>query len=530
MTSYTSASEFKNAYSTLFETFRTGRTKDLAWRKWQLKQCWWMMEDNAAKIIETLKSDLNRPEFESHMSDIGTVKKTILSYIEQFEDWAADEKIDAGFILGTLGKARIRKEPLGVALIIGTWNFPFVMALEPMLAAIAAGCCVMLKPSEVTNASETLITEMIKRYMDPLAVQVITGGVKETTFVLEHKFDHIFYTGSNKVAPIIMAAAAQHLTPTVLELGGQGPAIVTKTANVDVAAKRVAFSKYINAGQVCLATNHVFVDPSVHDVFVQRLTFWNDEFSARGIDEMSRCVNDQTFTRLDRLLSSTDGKIASGGQRDSSTKFFTPTIVTNVSLSDSLLSEEIFGPICPVIKADYVSAYKAINTMPHPLALYIFSSSQPEITEIISNTTSGGVTVNDVFIHSVLPNAPFGGVGPSGNGYYHGKYGLLAFSNQRVIVEPPLWIERLIKFRYPPYSPQNLKKFQVKNTLGFKRGETINDQRIGKTKWLSAGIVGWWIKVGVLLMAVGFADERSGGRMGVVRMWELVIERFRKVS
>lgn len=488
-----------------------------------------MIEDNATKIMEALKSDMNRSYFETYASDIASVKDHIQFILKHLDDWAEDEPIDAGFILGTLGKARIRKEPLGVALIIGTWNFPFLLVFAPMLAAIAAGCCVMLKPSEITSSSERLVVEMVSTYMDPLAVQVVTGGVKETKFMLGHKFDHIFYTGSNKVAPFITAAAAPHLTPTVLELGGQGPAIVTSTADVDMAAKRVAYSKALNAGQVCLSTNHVFADPLIYDDFVQRLAFWNDEFLSQGDGEIASCVNEQNFDRLDRLLGSTDGTISYGGRRDRITRSFTPTVVTNVSLTDSLLSEEIFGPILPVIKADYVSAYKQVGKMPHALGLYIFSSSQNEISEILANTNSGGVTINDVFVHSILPNAPFGGVGASGNGSYHGVYGFNTFTHRRSVVEPPLWLERLIKFRYPPYKMENIKYVDVKNSAGFKRGETIEDQKAKTGKWFTTESLGWWVKFMVVIMAMAFADEKSGGRIGLVGLLGSTLSKLREL-
>lgn len=514
-TPWTSEASFETAYSRLFETFSTGRTKKVAWRKWQLKQCWWMIVDNEAKMVEAMKTDLNRTAFESYTMDIGAIKKDILETLKHVEEWAADERIDAGFIMGTLGKARIRKEPLGVAFIIGAWNFPFLLCISPLLAAIAAGCCVMMKPSEVAAASQNLLVDMIRQYLDPQAVQVVTGGAKETTFMLKHRFDHIFYTGSVKVAGFITAAAARHLTPTVLELGGQGPAIITKSANIDLAAKRVAYVKFLNAGQICLSVNHVFADPSIHDSFVQRLAFWNDHFLSKGADQMVR-VNDRNFNRLDQILASTNGTISYGGERDLATRKFTPTVVTDVEISDSLLSEELFGPVCPVIKADYVTAYKQISKMPHPLGLYIFSSSQTEIDEILCNTNSGGVTINDCMIHAGVPNAPFGGVGSSGMGAYHGVYGFKAFTHMRTVVAMPTWLEGMMKFRYPPFSTENVKKVVVKNSLGFKRGETIEDQTVGGGSWLIRGqSMGFLVKVALLAMAMGFADERSGHRLGV---------------
>jgi aldehyde dehydrogenase (NAD+) len=265
MSNYTTAKEFEEAYSTLFHTFSTNITKSLAWRKWQLKQCWWMITENEDKILKALNSDLNRHDFESHASDILGLRMDILEHVKHLEEWAADSKPDAGLLFGTLGKARIRKEPLGVALIIGAWNFPILLLLQPMLGAIAAGCCVMLKPSELSVASQALLVELIPKYLDSSAIRLVTGGPQETSRILEHRFNHIFFTGSSKVARFVTAAAAKHLTPTVLELGGQGPAIVTKTANIDLAAKRIAAGKFQNAGQICLSINHVFAEPEIHD-------------------------------------------------------------------------------------------------------------------------------------------------------------------------------------------------------------------------------------------------------------------------
>lgn len=528
-TSWTSEAAFDTAYSRLFETFSTGRTKNVAWRKWQLKQCWWMIVDNESKMAEALKTDLNRNEFESYSMEIVGVKKDILEMLKHVDEWAADEKIDAGFIMGTLGKARLRKEPLGVAFIIGAWNFPYMLCLSPMLAAIAAGCCVMVKPSEVAAASQDLVVDMIRQYLDPQAVQVVTGGAKETTFMLKYRFDHIFYTGSTKVAGFIAAAAARHLTPTVLELGGQGPAIITKSANVDLAAKRVACAKFLNAGQICLSVNHVFADPSIYRPFVQRLAHWNNHFLSKGIDQMA-LLNDRNFNRLDKILASTTGTISYGGDRDLTTRKFTPTVVTDVEIFDSLLSEELFGPVCPVIKADYVTAYKQISKMPHPLGLYIFSSSQAEIDEILSNTNSGGVTINDCMIHAVVPNAPFGGVGSSGMGAYHGVYGFKAFTHMRTVLELPTWLEGVMSFRYPPFSIENVKKVAVKSSQGFKRGETMEDQAVGSGSWLGLGqSVGFGVKLALLAMAVGFADERSGRHLGVAGFLEFFAAKVREL-
>lgn len=338
---YTPANEVSEAYSTLFETFATGRTKTLEWRKWQLKQCWWMVTDNEKAILKALKKDLNRHEMESQSTDLMGLRKDILESIMHLEEWASDTIPDAGFLFGTLGKARIRKEPLGVALIIGAWNFPFLLLLQPMVAAISAGCCCMLKPSELAKESQNLLVDLIPRYLDASAVRLVTGGPKETGELLERRFNHVFFTGSSKVARYVAVAAAKHLTPMVLELGGQGPAIVTKSADVDLAAKRIAAGKFSNGGQICLSINHTFVDPEIHHEFVTRLAFWNDKFLDGSRDGMAQIVNERNFDRLAGLLDSSKGEIIYGGQKDRKNLFINPTIVDKVDFSGMSFSRVV---------------------------------------------------------------------------------------------------------------------------------------------------------------------------------------------
>jgi aldehyde dehydrogenase (NAD+) len=329
---YTTPAEFENAYKTLFKTFSTGKTKDLKWRKWQLKQLWWLVADNEEAFIQALKEDLNRPAFETSHADLLGMKMDILEHIENLEKWTADARPDAGFIFGKLGGARIRKEPLGVALIIGAWNFPLLLLMQPLIPAIAAGNCVMLKPSELATATEKLLVELVPKYLDQDAIRIVTGGPADTGRILEHRFNHIFFTGSSKVARFITAAAAKHLTPTVLELGGQGPAIVTASADVDLAAKSIALSKYQNAGQICLSTNHVFVDPKIHDEFVLRLEYWFDQFVGDAPDSFTHIVNERNYDRLTNMVEATSGKIVYSGKNDKKTRYMHPTVVIDITL------------------------------------------------------------------------------------------------------------------------------------------------------------------------------------------------------
>lgn len=475
---YTSREDFQDSYNTLFTSFASHKTKSLAWRKWQLKQCWWMVDDNEAAITNALRADLNRHDLESHLSDINGVKTDIIAHIKNLEKWTADVRPDAGFLFKTLAKARMRKEPLGVALIISAWNFPFLLAIRPLISAIAAGCCVMVKPSELAMHTQNLIAELIPKYLDTSAIRCVTAGPTEMSYILIHKFNHIFYTGSSKIARIVAAAAAKHLTPCVLELGGQGPAIVTRNADVDMAAKRVAWAKFLNAGQICLSVNHVFCDPAIYEAFIERLTYWNGVFRNGNDEGMVKIVNERNYKRLEGLLGKTEGKVIAAAESKKDERYFAPTIVRDVKMDDALLSEELFGPIAPVVEASLDEAIRSVNALPDPLAVYIFSKSRQEIDRVLNETLSGGVCVNDVILHASVPDAPFGGVGESGTGSYHGPYGIDAFSHLRTVIEPPTWLERFIKFRYPPLDIANKSKLEVKNKLGFQKGESMADQVI----------------------------------------------------
>ncbi|KAH7177023.1 aldehyde dehydrogenase 3H1 [Dactylonectria macrodidyma] len=469
--------EIDDAYATLFSTFASGRTKDLAWRRWQLKQLWWMIEDNEDQIVEALHKDLNRHIFESTATDVYGIKTDILDFLKHMDEWTSTTKIDAGIIFKHFGGARLRKDPLGVALIIGAWNFPFVLMLQPVIAAVASGCCVMMKPSELAVHSERLLYELVPKYLDPLAIRVACGGPSETTYILEKRFNHIFFTGSSKIARFVAAAAAKHLTPTVLELGGQGPCIVTKTADIELAARRITNAKFTNAGQICLSVNHVFAEPEIVDQLIERLSYWNDQYLSNGSDQMCRIINGRNFDRLVGFLEKTNGQIVYGGKWKRSDRFIHPTIVKGVALDDALMSEELFGPILPIITSTLEDAINTIQGMPEPLAIYLFSKDKAVHEEVLDRTLSGGVTINSVLFHASLHGAPFGGVGESGYGAYHGKHGIDCFTHARAVVAPPSWFDLLTNFMYAPYTPKSLKYVRVRNTLGFKRGETLEDQR-----------------------------------------------------
>jgi aldehyde dehydrogenase (NAD+) len=332
MASYTTDKDVQEAYQVLSETFRSGRTKSLAWRKWQLKQVWWLLEDNETLIRQSLQKDLNRHDFETLFCECFAPRTDVLDHLEHIDKWTADQKLDGSFLVNYLYGTVIRPEPRGLALIIGPWNFPVSLILQPMIAAISAGCTVLLKPSEVTTATQSLLVELIPKYMDSSAIRVVTGGAAETSRILERKFDHIFFTGSPPVARYVAAAAAKHLTPTVLELGGQAPAIVTKTADIDLAAKSIAWVKYLNAGQICLSVNHVFAHPDVRDLLVRRIGFFFTEFTKDGLENMTGIANSKNFERLKGAVENSSGTIAYGGLEtmDMPKLHIRPTIISDV--------------------------------------------------------------------------------------------------------------------------------------------------------------------------------------------------------
>lgn len=367
----------------------------------------------------------------------------------------------------------------------------------------------MLKPSELAPVIQELLVDLVPKYLDPSAIRVVTGGPAETGHILTHKFNHIFYTGGGKVGRIIAEAAAKHLTPIVLELGGQAPVIVTKSANIDIAAKRIAHAKLTNSGQVCLNANHVFADPAVHDQLIERLRYWFDKFLENGDDSLSAIINERHFDRVSGLLKSTAGVVVYGGSTDRSRRHVQPTVVRDVMIDDSLLSEELFAPITPIVVADVDRAIRIIGSMPHPLGLYIFSQHQGEIKHILDNTNSGGVTINDIMLHAGVPNAPFGGVGESGYGSYHGKFGFDAFSHTRTVVSPANWMETLLSFRYRPFDPKNLKWLAVDAKLVGKPGQTLEDQPVGRPTGL-----GKILRTALLATAVlAAADSATGGKL-----------------
>jgi aldehyde dehydrogenase (NAD+) len=334
------------------------------------------------------------------------------------------------------GKSEIHKDPLGVVLIIAPWNYPFQLMMAPLVGAIAAGNCAVLKPSEVAPATSALFAKFIPRYVDPDCFPVVEGAVKETTELLNEQFDHIFYTGNGSVGRIVMAAAAKHLTPVTLELGGKSPVIVDSTADLDITAKRIVWAKFVNAGQTCVAPDYILVEDRVHDALVHRMVACIREFygdDPQQSPDFARVVNARHHQRLMKLLGA--GEIVAGGKGDEADRYIAPTIIKDVPEDAPVMQDEIFGPILPVLSVPSVDAAMAfINRRPKPLALYLFSSDERTHERVLKRTTSGGVTINHGWLHLGVPDLPFGGVGESGMGAYHGKRSFDVFSHQKAVL------------------------------------------------------------------------------------------------
>ena len=432
--------------------YDSGRTRHMSWRREQLTGLLDMMKEHEGELVAAIQSDLGRPVSEAFAADIGHARLQVRHLLKHFENWAKPTKAFPG-LLSMPGRAKVIHEPLGVALVIAPWNYPIQLLVEPMAAAFAAGNCVVAKPSELAPASAAVLARLLPQFLDDEAVVVVEGAVAETTALLEQRFDHIFFTGSTEVGRVVMTAAAQHLTPVTLELGGKSPTIVAADADLRVAARRIAWGKFMNAGQTCIAPDYVLVESSARERFVRELTGAITQFygkEPKDTDDLGRIVNERHHDRLTGLLATAGGTVVCGGSSDRTTRYVAPTVVVDPDLSSRLMNEEIFGPILPVIEVDSVdSAIAFVNERPKPLALYVFSKSGSTADKVLSHTSSGGACVNHTVVHILPDDLPFGGVGPSGMGSYHGKAGFDVFSHQRTVLSKPTWPDPSVL--YPPY-------------------------------------------------------------------------------
>ncbi|WP_438718332.1 aldehyde dehydrogenase [Enterococcus sp. AZ109] len=436
--------------------FATHQTKDPRFRVAQLKRLKQSIIDYESQLMEALHQDLGKHPQESYETEIGFVLKSLSSMIKKVPKWAKDKQVNTPFFLWP-SSSRIHYEPYGTVLVIGPFNYPFQLLIEPLVGALAAGNCAVIKPSELTPNFSRVVTSMIKNTFDSHYVSVVEGGVDTNNALLSCPFDYIFFTGSEKVGKIVMQAAAEHLTPVTLELGGKSPAIVTKDADIRLAAKRIIWGKTINAGQTCVAPDYVVVHQQVKDAFIHEARNVLEEFYGTRIaksESYARIVNQKHFDRLMDLLEACQDEWLFGGEVNPDDRYIEPTLLEN-SWNSAAMQEEIFGPILPVIAYTNLDAtIEKINQMAKPLAMYIFSQDKKEQEYIINRTSSGGLCINNTVMHLVSDKMPFGGVGMSGIGSYHGKYSFETFSNARSILSSK---KMDTPFIFPPYSEKNLK-------------------------------------------------------------------------
>jgi aldehyde dehydrogenase (NAD+) len=439
--------------------FSKGMTRPLAWRKHQLERMIAMLEENEDAFLEALAHDLGKPRPEGFITDIAFVISEIELMLKNMKKWNKPERVPTPLVSMPAKSVRI-PEPLGVVLVIAPWNYPVQLLLVPAAGALAAGNAVVMKPSEVSSATSEVLTRLVPRYLDNDAVAIVEGGVAETTALLEQRFDHIFYTGNGTVGRIVMTAAAKHLTPVTLELGGKSPVVIDESANVKVAARRIAWGKWLNAGQTCVAPDYVLVHRNVETQFVDALRTTLREFYGNDphtSSDYGRIVSPRHFERLSAML--TDGQVIFGGETVASERYIAPTVLSDVRLDSRLMTEEIFGPLLPIIPVgDVQAAVRFITSRPHPLALYVFAENDRAIDTVIENTTAGGVTVNGTILHLTSPHLPFGGVGESGMGAYHGKSGVRIFQHMKPVLKRGTKIDPSLA--YPPYTEKKIKLFR----------------------------------------------------------------------
>lgn len=445
-------------------TFATGVTRPIEWRRQQLGQLAKMLHDEAGALTTAMADDLGKPELEAWLTDVAAVRRDIEGIIRHLDSWAAARAVRVPWTLQP-GKAQTVPEPLGAVLVIAPWNYPVRCLVLPLAFALAAGNTAAVKPSELAPATSAAMARLLPSYLDDGAVAVVEGGPDVAQGLLEQRWDHVCFTGSGRVGRLVMAAAARHLTPVTLELGGKNPAVIDGSVDADVVARRLVWGKFLNAGQTCVAPDYALVDRRAQgpllEAVVRRLSrFYGDEPAASP--DLARVVNDAHLDRLVDLLGTTRGRLVAGGVWDRPSRYFSPTVVADVSWDDPLMQEEIFGPVLPVVAYDDMTeALAELNRRDKPLALYLYSGHPDVVERVISGTSSGSVCVNHNAVQLAVPGLPFGGVGASGTGAYHGQAGFDTFSHIKSVLRRAEHGE--IPLMYPPYG--KLKRWVLGKVL-----------------------------------------------------------------
>jgi aldehyde dehydrogenase (NAD+) len=437
--------------------FRSGKTKNLNFRIEQIKKLNKLVQQHEEEIYDALNRDLNKPHYESMMVETGPFYTEIKHTLKHIREWATPEIVPTS-LFNTPGASKIIREPYGNVLIIAPWNYPFQLTFSPLIGAMAAGNCAVLKPSEHAPHTSAIMKKIINQHFDEGYIHVVEGGVKETQELLNERWDYIFFTGGPEVGRIIYQAAAKHLTPVTLELGGKSPCIVHKDANINLAAKRIAWGKWINSGQTCLAPDYLFVHAEVKDKLVDALkNAVNSSYGNDIINSSDYCkiINEKHYNRLKGYLN--DGEILFGGKYDDEKLKIEPTLLFNPPFHSTVMTEEIFGPILPIYAYNnFDEVIDFVNSREKPLAAYLFSRSNEIQKKFLEQISCGGVTINDTVLHISSSEMPFGGVGESGIGGYHGKYSFDTFSHKKsVLYRGPQPLDNYLRF--PPYKQSRFK-------------------------------------------------------------------------
>lgn len=449
----TLAETHRDKISEIFEKqkafFQTQVTKPVAFRKAQLKKLKQTILKNEENIQEALWKDLHKSPQEAYLTEIGIVLSEIDLHLKKLTRWSQTKSVTSPLVLFP-SKSKILFEPLGQALIVSPWNYPFQLVINPLVGAISAGNCSIIKPSPDAPHTARVVEQMISEVFDENYIAAILGGKETNENLFEIPFDVVFFTGSSKVGRIFMQAFGKHLSKVVLELGGKSPCIIDRDADIEIAARRVIWGKTVNAGQTCIAPDYVWVHSSQQAAFVENVK--KELESMFGIDLQQselygRMITPQAFDRVNSYIDAS--KVILGGKTDRENKFIEPTLVLNPALDEPVMQEEIFGPVLPILTFDKMQeVYNFLQNKPKPLAFYYFGKSKMA-KEVLSKTSSGGACINDTLMHIVNHHLPFGGVGNSGLGHYHGKFSFEAFSHQRAVVQTPTWVD--LPLKYAPY-------------------------------------------------------------------------------
>ena len=432
--------------------FASGRTKAVQWRRQQLQALERLLSECAPQIRQALWTDLKKNEVETQVTEVVSVTGEVQLALKNLDTWTADRKVKGSALVGPT-HAAIHREPLGTVLIIGPWNYPINLMFAPLVGALAAGNAVVLKPSELAPACSALVAELVPRYLDAEAVQVVEGAIEETTRLLEARFDHIFYTGNGHVGSIVMTAAAKHLTPVTLELGGKSPVWIDGSARLEASAKTIAWGKFSNAGQTCVAPDYVLTTPDLVEPLTREIAKAAQAMygpDPRNSPNFGRIVNTKHAERIEGLFDG--GRVVLGGTADPEERYVAPTILLDVDPDSPVMQDEIFGPILPILAVDDLDrAIEFINARPKPLALYAFTEDEEVREKLQERTSSGGLTFNMVIAQLAVPTLPFGGVGSSGMGNYHGEFGMATFSHEKAVIRKLRGPDPLALAR-PPFS------------------------------------------------------------------------------